>query len=259
MDARYVTPGSRPTKRTRSGSFRRPSGRQLVTRVPRAIRTRGTPDGYYEIPTNVLLRFYFNTSTGVWDTNQANGAALGTTGYPGVGFRFTHGEIYAHFGDSGVINRTAGYAIPFATELGTVFDECKTPKIHMEMWLANQTPGGHTTTGYDPEFWLVEDRNDAFPPGSDAIQQYAKCIRVLPDKVAKMTLSPAAVLDQSADAGTGGTTAAAMSSTGYMRTGSFASLYGAKMFYWIPNTGANTYVGYLNIKFTIVRRYKRTR
>lgn len=259
MDARYVTPYSRPTKRTRSGSFRRPSNRRLVTRVPRAIRTRGTPDGYYEIPTNVLLRFYFNTSTGVWDTNQANGAALGTTGYPGVGFRFTHGNIVVHFGDAGVINRTASYAIPFATELAAVFDDVKTPKINMEYWIANQTPGGHTTTGYDPEFWVVEDKNDAFPPSSDAIQQYAKSVRVLPDRPTKMSISPNVVIDTVADAGSGATNNAGMTTNGYIRLGSDASLFGAKMYYWIPNTGANTYVGYLNIKFTIVRRYKRTR
>lgn len=231
----------------------------MVQRVPRAIRTRGTPDGYYEIPQNVLLRFYFNTSTGIFVTDQATGAPVGATGYKGLGFRFTDDEVVLHFGDNNVISTTSTITIPNATELNSVFDECKTARVHMQYWVANQTPGGHTTTGYDPEFWAVVDTNDTFPPGQDIIQSYAKNTRILTDRVTNMQFVPALQVDAAADAGSGASTAAGLSMNGYVRTGSNATLLGSKLYYWLPYTSTSTYVGYLNIKIVLVRRYKRTR
>lgn len=230
----------------------------MALSVPRAIRTRGTPDGYYEIPANILLRFYFNTSSGVWVTDQTTGQPSGAIGYPGLGFRYTDTSVVIHFGD-GAITTTSTVTIPNAFELNAVFDECKTAKVAMEYWVANQTPGGHTTTGYDPEFWAVVDQNDAVPPNRDGIQSYAQCTRILTDRPTKMSYTPKLSLDAVADGGAGGTTAAAMSTNGYVRTGSTASLLGSKLFYFIPYTGTSTFVGYLNIKITLTRRYKRTR
>jgi len=64
------------TRRRRSYGNIRPRGRKMVVSVPRAIRTRGTPDGYYEIPANILLRFYFNTNSGIFVTDQTAGAPV---------------------------------------------------------------------------------------------------------------------------------------------------------------------------------------
>jgi hypothetical protein len=206
------------------------------------------------------LRFYFNTSSGIFVTDQATGAPPSlTTGYKGLGFRFTDDECIIHFGDNGTISTTSVVAIPNAAELNSVFDECKTARVVMQYWLANQTPNGHTQVGYDPEFWAVVDTNDAFPPGQDIIQGYAKNIRILTDRVTNMSYVPALQVDAAADAGSGATTAAGLSVNGYIRTGSNASVLGSKLYYWLPYTSTNSYVGYLNIKITLIRRYKRTR
>lgn len=263
-DPSIVTPASSQEmpaiqRRRRSYGGLRPRGRKMVQRVPRAIRTRGTPDGYYEIPQNILLRLYFNTSTGIFVTDQATGAPVGATGYKGMGFRFTDDECILHFGDNGAISTTSTITIPNATELNSVFDECKTARVHMQYWVANQTPGGHTTTGYDPEFWAVVDTNDAFPPGQDIIQGYAKNTRILTDRVTNMQYVPALQVDAAADAGSGASTAAGLSVNGYIRTGSNATILGSKLYYWLPYTSTSTFVGYLNIKIVLVRRYKRTR
>ena len=204
------------------------------------------------------MRFYFNTSSGIFVTDQTTGAPTSAQGYKGLGIRFTDDEVIVHFGEN-AITTTSSIAIPNATELNNVFDECKTARVHMQYWVANQTVGGHTSTGYDPEFWAVVDTNDAFPPNQDIIQGYAKNTRILTDRVTNMSFVPSLQVDAAADAGTGATTAAGLQMNGYIRTGSNASLLGSKIYYWLPYTSTSTYVGYLNIKIVLVRRYKRTR
>lgn len=247
-----------PSRRPRgSPAYRRRGNRRMVQRVPRAIQTRGTPDGYYEIPSTILLRFYFNTSTGIWDTDQTTGAQLGLTGYPGMGFRFNPTTIQGAFGDAGAISRNAAWAIPGSTELSNVFNEMKTARIDLEYWVATQTPGGHTTTGYDPEFWAVFDPNDSFPPGRDSISQYSRPLRILTDRPTKQSIVPKLVMDAVGDAGSGATTTPGISQTAtYVRSDCSVPAYGIKLYYWIPNTGANTYIGYLNIRMRFIRRYK---
>lgn len=235
-------------------------GRNIVRRVPRAIQTRGTPDGYYEIPSNMLIRLYFNSTTGVWPTNQANNSPTGATGYEGFGIRYDFDEVYIHFGNNGAINTSQAITIPGAANLGTVFDQFKQVRVKQEYWVANQTAGVHTTTAGNPEFWVVQDPNDAFPPSSDAIQQYSRSTRVLTDRPVKVTHYQKVVLDGAIDAGTGATTGTGPSMNTYMRAGSGVSLVGTKVYFWIPTNpgGGTAFIGYLNIKLRIVRRYKST-
>ena len=70
-----------------------------VTKIPRAIRTRGTPEGYYEIPVTIYRKVYFNMSTGVWPTNQSTGAQIGVTGYSGFGIANQLDNSHMFFGN----------------------------------------------------------------------------------------------------------------------------------------------------------------
>jgi len=236
--------------------------RGMGRRVPRAIQTRGTPDGYYEIPSQMLIRLYFNSTTGIWPTTQTNNQPTGATGYEAFAMRFDFDEVVLHFGNNGAINTSQTMSIPGATELGAVFDEFKQVRVEQEYWLANQVPGVHTSgtaAAGNPEFWVVEDQNDAFPPTMTAIQQYAKSTRVMADKPVKVTHTQKVVLDAATDAGSGASTSVGPMVNTYMKAGSNASLLGTKVYFWIPQNAAGTaYVGYLNIKLRIVRRYKKT-
>lgn len=260
-----ITPDSQEMPRQWTKKQRRGSGRfsyaasRAVSRVPRAIQTRGTPNGYYEIPVNVLIRLYFNSTTGVWPTNQTNNQPTGLTGYEGFAIRYDHNNIALHFGNGGAINTSSTIAIPNSTELAAIFDEYKQVRVDQEYWMANQTSTVAATLAHNPEYWVVEDQNDAFPPTSNQIQAYAKSTRVLTDRPVKCTHYQKVLLDASSDAGGGASTAAGPMTNTYMKTVTGASLLGTKVYFWIPtNSSGTAYVGYLNIKLTIVRRYKKT-
>lgn len=244
---------------------RRGSGRffsavaRRASRVPRAIQTRGTPDGYYEIPVNMLIRLYYNSTTGVWPTNQVNNQPTGLTGYESFAIRYTYGDVILHFGNGGAINASSTIAIPNQANLGTVFDEYKQVKVEQQYWMANQTQNVATQTAHNPEFWVVEDQNDAFPTTAEAVQSYAKSTRVLTDRPTNIVHYQKVVLDASADAGAGATTSAGPMMNTYIRTSTAASLLGTKIYYWIPTNASGTaYIGYLNIRLRIVRRFKKT-
>lgn len=261
----YIFPDSQEMPRQWTKKPRRGSGRfssavsRAAARVPRAIQTRGTPAGYYEIPVNMLIRLYFNTTTGIWPTNQTNNQPTGLTGYEGFAIRYNSNEIVIHFGNGGAINTSSTIAIPNATSMNAIFDEFKQARVDYQFWLANQTSSQGATVAHNPEFWVVEDQNDAFPPTADSVQQYAKTTRVLTDRPTNCRHYQKLILDAASDAGSGASTSASASMNTYVRTGTAASLLGTKVYYWIPTNASGTaYVGYLNIKMTIVRRYKRT-
>lgn len=253
-----------PQRRKRSlntsSSAYRKRGRAVVRRVPRAIQTRGTPDGYYEIPSNLLVRLYYNNSTGVWPTNQVNNQPTGATGYEGFGIRYDFDQIFFHFGNAGAINTTQVITLPGAAELGAVFDEFKQVRVEQEYWMATQVSTAHTTAASNGEFWVVEDQNDAFPPTQDSIVQYASSVRVMQDRPVKAIHYQKLQLDAAADAGSGATNGVGPMTNTYVRTGSTSALLGTKVYYWIPQvpSGGPGYIGYLNIKLRIVRRYKKT-
>jgi len=207
----------------------------------------------------MLIRLYFNSTTGVWPTNQVNNQPTGLTGYEGFAIRYNSDQVIIHFGNGGAINTSSTIAIPAAANLNAVFDSFKQVKVVQEYWMANQTPGVHTTIAGNPEYWIVEDQNDAFPPTADSIQQYARSTRVCTDRLTKCVHYQKVELDAAADAGSGATTAAGPMTNTYMRTGTSSSLIGTKVYFWIPQNSTSTaYVGYLNIKLTLVRRYKKT-
>ena len=67
---------------------RRPNPKKFsrgVSRIPRAISTRGTPDGYYEIPVRTLLKVYGNNGSGFFNTNQGPSSSPSGIGYQGFG------------------------------------------------------------------------------------------------------------------------------------------------------------------------------
>lgn len=247
-------------KKPRRGSARFYSAAvRRASRVPRAIKTRGTPDGYYEIPVNMLVRLYYNTTSGIWPTNQVNNQPTGLTGYEGFAMRYDSNSLYLHFGNGGAINTTSTIALPNAINLGAVFDEFKQVRVAQEYWMANQTVSANSTVAHNPEFWVVEDQNDAFPPTAASIQEYAKSTRILTDRPTRCIHTQKLVLDAAADAGSGATTNAGPMTNTYIKTNASASLLGTKVYFWIPTNSAGTsYVGYLNIKLTIVRRFKKT-
>lgn len=247
-------------KKPRRGSARFYSAAvKRASRVPQAIKTRGTPDGYYEIPVNMLVRLYYNTTSGIWPTNQVNNQPTGLTGYEGFAMRWDYSNLYLHFGNGGAINTTSTIALPNAVNLSAVFDEFKQVRVVQEYWMANQTVGAGSTTAHNPEFWVVEDQNDAFPPTADIIQQYASSKRILLDRPTRCIHTQKLTFDATADAGSGATTSAGPQMNTYCRTAGNASLLGTKVYFWIPtNASGTSFVGYLNIKLTVVRRFKKT-
>ena len=54
----------RPSKKVRRNPVNVQKYKFKSARVPRAIQTRGTPEGYYDIPYHQMVRLYCNTSSG---------------------------------------------------------------------------------------------------------------------------------------------------------------------------------------------------
>lgn len=82
--------------------------------VPRAIRTRGTPGGYYEIP--VQNRFVTGTNKGGFlVTNQSDFSTSGVA-YQGGAMWFTLSDVYQNFG-VGAITLQQGISVPGLAEM----------------------------------------------------------------------------------------------------------------------------------------------
>ena len=252
-------------KRQRSGSYskkrfvRKNAG--AIMRVPRAISTRGTPDGYYEIPVRQLFRVYCNTSTGFWNTNQANSAPIGATGYNGLAIYHTLDNTYINLGN-GSISATITQSVPDFSSAQNLFDLCKISDLSIDCWYTNQSRelGSGIDAYGSMESFFAEDVNDAVPP--DAINRVLdkkKVLRTMPadGKTYKMTIKPHMVLDGAAHDGNGTATTSSISSAStYVRCDRPAvSHYGLKAYCATPSA-ATAYTCILNILVTQTRRYK---
>lgn len=250
-----------PMRRRRQmvSSYRR---RYKKSKVPRAIKTRGTPLGYYEIPVRTLTRIYVNTSTGMWNTNQTTGGGIGTTGYQGISFSSTLDSFAAYLGNGGfsasVFNTVPGFA-----GLQGVFDECKIVSESYDFWVSNQTPEAQNNANIigAPDLFLVEDYNDGTPPASiDEVMQYSKMLRVCFDNGRyKVTYRPKVRVDMgaTADEAAGTTTLSGVESSGYLQCNKPGVVhFGLKGWLAIPTSSIQSYVYELNILRTQIRRYK---
>lgn len=250
-----------PTKRQRRGS-RNAGNRGTVSKVPRAIATRGTPSGYYEINSNTLMRFYGNGSTGLWNTDQNTGAQSGTTGYQGLAFFSTLSSMQCSLGN-GTQSATVNAALGQFSQLANVFDLCKIVSIELEFWFTNQTGTVNGSAVGCPELWLVQDPNDATPLSSAVeVQDYSKFKRVIFDqKSHKMTFKPFCnILASTGQTDTTTTYANSLSSpSAYFNTKNDGVChFGVKGWMYLPSAqAAETYM--LNVAVRQVRRYKNTK
>lgn len=246
-------------KRQRRGSkqYRRYGS---VVKVPKAIQTRGTPNGYYEIPFRQLFRLYGNTSTGLWNTNQTTGAAVGATGYQGVAYNAQLDNSNLYFGSGGISATITTPVADFAS-VQNLFDLCKISQIEVEFWITNPAREQNSTAlGVGSiEMYVCADYNEAVPPSTLAqVIDRSTVLRVSPDgRKYKMSFKPYQVLDASNNAGeiSGSTVSLAQPAT-YCRTDRPAvSHYGFKIYVpTLPDYDNRLYM--LNILITQKRRYK---
>lgn len=232
------------------------------SKVPRAIKTRGTPDGYYEIPVRTLTRIYINTSTGFWDTNQTTGNSIGVTGYQGISFCSTLDNFVCFLG-SGSVSASIYNSVPGFSGMQGVFDECKIVNEMYEIWVANQTPTSTSTAAIigAPDLFLIEDYNDATPPSTiDQVMQYSKMHRIVFDNgVYRIKYNPRIRVDlgSSADESGTATTLAGVSQAGYQQLAKPGTThFGLKGWLAIPSGSSSSYIYQLNIMRTQIRRYK---
>lgn len=254
-----------PSKKQRKYSKDYGKRKAYKQSLPMAIRTRGTPDGYYEIPVKTLIKLYANTSTGLWNTNQSTGAPSGGTGYRGFGISLNLDQVNFHLGE-GSISSTIAVSVPGFTELQQVFDLCKISDVKVEYWWVNQSPDLSTTAGnyggYD--MYVTEDVNNVDPPNLlEKIMQYSKVkrIRGTENRTFTQSFKPhMRVVAGSSDDETGFTGTLALSQpASYIQTNKpGVAHFGVRGFVDLP-TAANARIGYLNVCITQVRRYKMSR
>lgn len=261
-----------PPKRSRTSNAITPYRKSMVasqfrkkrykSKIPRAIQTRGTPDGYYEIPVRTLTRIYINTSTGFWDTNQTTGNSIGATGYQGIAFCSTLDNFVCFLG-SGSVSASIFNSVPGFAGMQGVFDECKIVNEMYDIWVANQTPTATSTAAIigAPDLFLIEDYNDATPPSTiDQVMQYSKMHRVPFDNgTYKIQYSPRIRVDLGAAADELGstTTLAGVQAAGYQQLSKPGTThFGLKGWIAIPSGSTNSHIYQLNIMRTQIRRYK---
>lgn len=238
---------------------RQMSGR--VNRVPRAIATRGTENGYYEMPDHALIRLYGNTSTGLWDTNQTSGAPTGATGYQGFGFCSDIGLCQVNLG----VGSTSATVFKDFTDYNlkcAMFDMVKIHSIEVEFWVTNEPSTLSSSNVYSaPELWIAKDLTDATPPASgEDMFPYSDCTRVVldPTKTFKMSFKPYIKTEASTtatDTGTSYTPGISQPST-YLNTSVLPiKHFGFKGWVFCPTTMASqTYS--INMKVRRICRWK---
>lgn len=260
--------GEAPTnmayKRQRRGTrqFAKKNNARAIVRVPRAISTRGTPDGYYEIPMRQLFRIYGNTSSGLWNTNQTTNAPIGATGYTGMAIYSTLDNTYINLGNGGTSATITQSATDYSAST-QMFDLCKIVDMKFELWFTNHSrelSSGVDTYGA-PELFIAEDVNDAVPPSAIAdVLSKKRVIRcsAMSDRKFSTTIKPHLVLDTAAHDGTGTTTTTSMAQPStYCRLDRPAAVhYGLKGFVSIPSASAVAYQYCVNILVTQTRRFK---
>lgn len=257
-------PGSYRVKRTKYGGKQLRNNRSMVVRaprVPRPIRTRGTPSGYYEIPVTVYRKLYFNMSTGIWETNPYTGVTSGSTGYNGFGLATQLDQSVMLLGN-GASSALVNVAVPGFSQLANCFDECKIARIEYEFWINGQAKENGASLAFAPNIWIARDDNNIDPPGTlDAILQYSNIVAVKGDitRPSKITVYPRvrAVLGSGETEAATTTTVAGDVQGGYIQVQKPAVMhFGLRGWFETQSTMADAYLGYLCIKETQIRRYK---
>jgi len=143
--------------------------------IPKSIQFRGTPKGYYEIPVTNLFKVYYNTSTGLWQTNQDTGASQGLIGYRGFSLSTSLSDVNLALGE-GSVSTNITQSVPGFASLQDVFDVCKIARLEVEIYFM-QDANGNSGSGDSPASMLhvVKDYNSVNPPSNQsAILQYGE-------------------------------------------------------------------------------------
>lgn len=257
---RTVTSDMPAPKRQRTNKHYAKKRASSLVRVPRALQTRGTPDGYYEIPHRQLFRLYGNTSTGLWNTNQSTGAPIGATGYVGLGMFFQLDTTNIQLGN-GAPSATVSQSVPDFASYQAIFDLCKIASVEVEVWFTDHARQMNTsaTTYGAPELFLTTDLNDVSPPSAlSGVLDKKVITRVSPDyKRYKINVKPYVAGDAGTSDGTATITTLSLSQPStYCRTTLPAvAHYGFKGCMALPTSEDSTLYT-LNILVTQIRRYK---
>jgi len=240
--------------------------RPYKSRVPRAISTRGTPSGYYELPVRVFWKLYVNTSTGAWITDPVTGAQSGATGYQGFVLSMDYSQVYIDLGN-GAFSANIPVNIPGVSELQNVFDICKMYKVDYEFWWANglnQSPTSANAAGA-PEFFVATDASGATPPGSqNTILQYSDLLRCEGEPTHRYRksqyLKQRVYLGTTPDpTGNAGILGGSQASTYFETDKPSVRHTGLIGWFQLPQNQSTTQLYYLNCMMTIHRRFKTTR
>lgn len=237
--------------------------RNYKSRVPRAIATRGTPSGYYEIPVRAFFKLYVNTSTGAWNTDPQSGATSGATGYKGMGISFDYSNVYIDLG-AGSTSTTITVPLSGVSSLQSVFDVMKYVDFTCEWYWTNGEgpPGTSINNVGGPELWLCYDPDDATPPPSPgALLEYGSMLRVptIVGRTYKRRYYPKIRMDAgtTADAtGTSTSLATSQSSTYFDCEKPAVRHMGLKGWFNIPEAQSPATVYNLNCMMTFRRRFK---
>lgn len=251
-------------KKQRKGSFSKQkygTGRKnYKSSVPMAIRNRGTPDGYYELPVRQLFKLYCNTSTGIWNTDQSTGASVGLTGYRGFGISSTLDSVRVSLGE-GAFLANIDLTVPGFSQLQGVFDLCKISDMEVHYWWTTD-PRELTTSGHGYfDMYTVTDPNNVDPPAAlSDIMQYSKVNRIPSNaqNIVKQKFKPhirAVAGSENFETGTSTTVALAQPSTYIQTAKPGVAHFGVRGWVDIPSA-AITCVTYLNILVIQNRRYK---
>ena len=237
-----------------------------VSRIPRAISTRGTPNGYYEIPVRTLLKVYGNNGQGFFQTNQNSSSAPSGVGFQGFGL-WTSLDLVTMYLGEGTVSAQIQRSVPGFSEIARVFDQCKIASMSIDVWFETTPTGAaeQSSTNYgSPDLYVVQDKDDVLPPAStDDILQYQKVQR-MPGagyRTYKNTCYPYVkeVNGTSGEEGVTSTTISGSSSAGYMNTSKPAAAHlGWKGFVAVDSNGGNRPF-MMNVLVTQVRRYKMAR
>lgn len=259
------SPGS-----TQEWSYRsvrpRTSRRTRRMKIPKAIATRGTPRGYYEIPVTNRCTFAFDKA-GIKITDQTTYATTGT-GFRGGGLWFTLADINMNMGE-GTIANFQGISVPGFASLQEVFDMCKVAYVDVEVRF-NLAPReiSNTTAFYSPACYLAVDPDDAQPPTNlNAILQYNKVYKVVPnsfyDKPVRIRIYPKSRLDvgsTSEESGSTTTLAVSQPSTYMDIDRPLGAMFGLKFWVDLPGSTATTDMfGQITFDIKQCRRYKVTK
>lgn len=250
-------------RRRRSNSYANSRRVRKRMTIPKAIRTRGAPGGYYEIP--VQNRFVTGTSkSGMLVTNQSDFTTSGVA-YPGGAMWWTLSDVYQNFG-VGAITLQQGISVPGLAEMQSVFDQCKVAYIDVEVRF-NLAPRevSNTVAYYNPTLYVVIDPDDAVPPLSlNSVLQYQKVFRLdnsdFYNKPLKIRIYPKVRGDvgTTSDEAGSGTTLTASQNTMYMDIDRpLGAMFGLKYWLDVPGAGVATDLfGQIVWDIKQCRRYK---